>query len=66
MKQRTWNNTPGNATLRSGMDLPGNATLRSGKNKTANREIGDPRVGWEIKKLDTEGSEILNSILGLI
>lgn len=44
--------------------FPGNATLRSGK--TANREIGDPRVGWEIKKLDTEGSEVLNSILGLI
>ncbi len=43
--------SPGNATLRSGMDLPGNATLRSGENEYANREIGDPRVGWEIKKL---------------
>ena len=52
MKQRTWNNTPGNATLRSG--------------KSANREIGDPRMGWEIKKLDTESADILNSILGLI
>ena len=36
--------TPGNATLRSGVDSPGNATLRSGENKTANREIGAPRV----------------------
>ena len=37
--------TPGNATLRSGMDFSGNATLRSGENEYANREIGDPGFG---------------------
>ncbi len=36
--------SPGNATLRSGMDFSGNATLRSGKFNSANREIGDPGV----------------------
>ncbi|MEI8247517.1 MAG: hypothetical protein WCI51_16910 [Lentisphaerota bacterium] len=52
------------STEAGGMDSPGNATLRSGK--SANREIGVPRMGWEIKTLDTESADILNSILGLI
>ena len=38
--------TPGNATLRSGMDFSGNANREIGEPrvKTANREIGDPGV----------------------
>ncbi|MEI8248206.1 MAG: DEAD/DEAH box helicase family protein [Lentisphaerota bacterium] len=46
-----YNATPGNATLRSGMDFSGNATLHSGESEYANREIGDP--GFGIKSGDS-------------
>ena len=51
LQENTLGTSPGNAEKPGNAKNAGNATLRSGEFNSANREIGDPRVGWEIKKL---------------